>query len=194
MMNKRIFAALSVFFLALALAIATLLAVPLGFAIGMHRRLEAYVDPLIELLRPISGIAWIPLGLFIFGVGNALPVFIMVYVAFRFDLRFAPGGVIALMHDATIVAGAYILFQKEFTLGTVAAILTVIGYSINDTIVIYDRIREEMVKYKGKPLPEIINIAAGPAAKQPPPKAAKPGPWSKNKNKGKGKGKKKHIL
>ena len=67
--------------LLLSLVIATLIAVPLGFAMGLNRRVEAYVDPLVELLRPISGIAWIPLALFIFGVGNTLPVFIMVYVA-----------------------------------------------------------------------------------------------------------------
>jgi ABC-type nitrate/sulfonate/bicarbonate transport system permease component len=67
--------------LLLSLVIATLVAVPLGFAMGLSRRVEAYVDPLVELLRPISGIAWIPLALFIFGVGNTLPVFIMVYVA-----------------------------------------------------------------------------------------------------------------
>lgn len=67
--------------LALSLVLATLIAVPLGFMMGLSRRFEAYVDPLVELLRPISGIAWIPLALFIFGVGNTLPVFIMVYVA-----------------------------------------------------------------------------------------------------------------
>ena len=67
--------------LLLSLVIAVLVAVPLGFAMGLSRRVEAYVDPLVELLRPISGIAWIPLALFIFGVGNTLPVFIMVYVA-----------------------------------------------------------------------------------------------------------------
>ena len=67
--------------LLLSLVIATLNAVPLGFLMGLSRRVEAYVDPLVELLRPISGIAWIPLALFIFGVGNTLPVFIMVYVA-----------------------------------------------------------------------------------------------------------------
>ena len=67
--------------LLLSLTIATLIAVPLGFVMGLSRRVEAYVDPLVELLRPISGIAWIPLALFIFGVGNTLPVFIMVYVA-----------------------------------------------------------------------------------------------------------------
>lgn len=64
-----------------SLVIAVLIAVPLGFVMGLSRRVEAYVDPLVELLRPISGIAWIPLALFIFGVGNTLPVFIMVYVA-----------------------------------------------------------------------------------------------------------------
>ena len=68
--------------LGIALVIAVLLAVPLGFAMGLSRTLDAYVDPLVELLRPISGIAWIPLGLFIFGIGGTLPVFIMVYVAF----------------------------------------------------------------------------------------------------------------
>ncbi len=68
--------------LALSLLIAMLLALPLGFVMGLSPRVEAYVDPLVELLRPISGIAWIPLALFIFGVGNTLPVFIMVYVAF----------------------------------------------------------------------------------------------------------------
>ena len=67
--------------LLLSLVIAVLIAVPLGFAMGLNRRVEMYVDPLVELLRPISGIAWIPLALFIFGVGNTLPVFIMVYVA-----------------------------------------------------------------------------------------------------------------
>lgn len=75
-------AAVSTGRLLLSLVVATLLAVPLGFAMGLSRRTEAYVDPLVELLRPISGIAWIPLALFIFGVGNTLPVFIMVYVAF----------------------------------------------------------------------------------------------------------------
>ena len=68
--------------LALALLLAMLLAVPLGFFMGLSSKANAYIDPLVELLRPISGIAWIPLALFIFGVGNTLPVFIMVYVAF----------------------------------------------------------------------------------------------------------------
>ena len=68
--------------LVIALVVATLLAVPLGFVMGLYRTVDSFVDPVVELLRPISGIAWIPLGLFIFGVGDVLPTFIMVYVAF----------------------------------------------------------------------------------------------------------------
>ncbi|MBB3178384.1 ABC transporter permease [Variovorax sp. Sphag1AA] len=68
--------------LLLALAVAIVLAVPLGFWMGLSRTAEAYIDPVVELLRPISGIAWLPLALFIFGIGNTLPVFIMVYVGF----------------------------------------------------------------------------------------------------------------
>jgi ABC-type nitrate/sulfonate/bicarbonate transport system permease component len=66
----------------LALSLSILVAVPLGFVMGLSRRAEEYIDPLIEMLRPISGIAWLPLALFIFGVGDTLPVFIMFYVGF----------------------------------------------------------------------------------------------------------------
>ncbi len=85
--------------------------------------------------------------------------FIMLYVAFRFDLRFAPGGVIAMLHDALITLGVYVLLQKEVNLTTVAALLTIMGYSINDTIVVFDRIRENMVRVRDKSLRELINIS-----------------------------------
>ncbi len=85
--------------------------------------------------------------------------FIMLYVAFRFDMRFAPGGVIAMFHDALITLGIYVLLQKEVNLTTVAALLTIMGYSINDTIVVYDRIRENMVRVRDKSLRELINIS-----------------------------------
>lgn len=85
--------------------------------------------------------------------------FIMVYVAFRFDLRFAPGGVIAMMHDAIITVGVFVLLQKEFNLTIIAALLTIVGYSINDTIVVYDRIRENLGRYRDKSLYEVINIS-----------------------------------
>jgi ABC-type nitrate/sulfonate/bicarbonate transport system permease component len=65
-----------------SIALAAAVAIPLGLLMGLSRRFDAIVDPTIEVLRPISGIAWIPLALFIFGIGNALPVFIMTYTAF----------------------------------------------------------------------------------------------------------------
>lgn len=67
---------------------------------------------------------------------------IMIYLALRFDYKFAPGAIAALIHDVAIIIGAFILTQKEFSLQIVAALLAIIGYSVNDTVVIYDRVRE----------------------------------------------------
>lgn len=86
-------------------------------------------------------------------------LFILIYVAFRFDLKFGPGALLAMLHDVVMVAGYFLITRREFNLTSIAVLLTILGYSINDTIVIYDRIREEMVKYKGKPIAEIVNIA-----------------------------------
>ncbi len=71
---------------------------------------------------------------------------IMVYIAFRFDLRYGPGTVVALLHDAVITIGAFAVTYKEFSLTTVAAVLTIIGFSMNDTIVVFDRIRENAAR------------------------------------------------
>jgi preprotein translocase subunit SecF len=86
-------------------------------------------------------------------------VAILVYVAFRFDFKFGPGALLAMLHDVVMVAGFYLVSRAEFSLTAIAALLTIVGYSVNDTIVVYDRIREDMAKYKGKPLAEVINIA-----------------------------------
>src|SRR6266851_5575005 len=86
-------------------------------------------------------------------------VMILIYVAFRFDFKFGPGALVAMVHDVIMVSGYFLVTRREFNLTSIAVLLTIIGYSINDTIVVYDRIREEMVRYKGTPLPEIINIA-----------------------------------
>ena len=75
-------AAISLARLVVSMVVATALAVPLGIMIGLHTLFDRIVDPTVEILRPISGIAWIPLALFIFGIGNELPVFIMTYAAF----------------------------------------------------------------------------------------------------------------
>jgi preprotein translocase subunit SecF len=82
---------------------------------------------------------------------------IFIYVAIRFDYKFSPGAVIALLHDSIIVIGVFAITQYQFTLSTIAALLTVIGYSVNDTIVVYDRIRETMAKQKGTSLHDVIN-------------------------------------
>lgn len=84
---------------------------------------------------------------------------ILVYVAFRFDFKFGPGALVCMVHDVIMVLGYYLVTRAEFSLTAIAALLTIVGYSVNDTIVVYDRVREEMARYKGKPLPEIINIA-----------------------------------
>jgi preprotein translocase subunit SecF len=86
-------------------------------------------------------------------------VFIMLYLAFRFDLRFAPGVVVACIHDAMVVIGVFIVFRREVTLSTISAVLTIVGYSMNDTVVIYDRIRENLAKHRGKSFANIINIS-----------------------------------
>ena len=86
-------------------------------------------------------------------------VFIMLYLAFRFDLRFAPGVVLACVHDALVVLGAFVLFRKEVTLSTIATVLTIVGYSMNDTVVVYDRIRENLGKHRGKSFSTIINMS-----------------------------------
>jgi preprotein translocase subunit SecF len=84
---------------------------------------------------------------------------ILVYVAFRFNLQFAPGAVLALAHDSIITIGLFALVGLEFNLTFVAAILTVIGYSVNDTIVVYDRIRENMTRFRSKPMEDVVNTS-----------------------------------
>jgi preprotein translocase subunit SecF len=86
-------------------------------------------------------------------------IFIMAYIAFRFDMRFAPGGVVALVHDVGIAMGAMILARKEITLSTVAAMLTIAGYSMTDTVVVYDRIRENLQKHRGMSFAAVINLS-----------------------------------
>ena len=86
-------------------------------------------------------------------------VLIMAYVALRFDLRFAPGAVLCLMHDAIVATGAMMLLGKELNLVTVAALLTIIGFSVNDTVVIYDRVRENLHKHRGMSFPDLINLS-----------------------------------
>jgi preprotein translocase subunit SecF len=82
---------------------------------------------------------------------------ILLYIWFRFEWQFGLGAVIALMHDVLSTIGLFALLQLEFNLSTVAAVLTIAGYSINDTVVVFDRVRENLRKYKKLPLDELFN-------------------------------------
>jgi preprotein translocase subunit SecF len=84
---------------------------------------------------------------------------VLLYVAFRFDIAFAPGAIVALIHDVSIVVGIFIAMQLEFNLPMIGALLTIVGYSLNDTIVIYDRIRENRDRYRRKDLIELVNVS-----------------------------------
>ncbi|MGH1376451.1 MAG: protein translocase subunit SecF [Alphaproteobacteria bacterium] len=84
---------------------------------------------------------------------------ILTYIWFRFEWQFGVAAIVALTHDALATIGLFALTQLEFNLSTVAAILMIAGYSINDTVVVFDRIRENLRKYKKKPLPELFNFS-----------------------------------
>ncbi|PZP50405.1 MAG: protein translocase subunit SecF, partial [Azospira oryzae] len=82
---------------------------------------------------------------------------IMVYLALRFEWRFAVGAIIATAHDIVIILGLFALFQWEFSLTVLAAVLAILGYSVNDTVVVFDRIRENFKKMRKATTPEIID-------------------------------------
>ena len=84
-------------------------------------------------------------------------VCILAYIALRFNFRFAPGAVAALVHDVSITVGIFAILQVEFTIPIIAALLTIVGYSLNDTIVVFDRIRENLSKAKVKSLEDVVN-------------------------------------
>ena len=81
------------------------------------------------------------------------------YIWIRFEWQFGVGGLFALFHDVSLTLGMFALFQLEFSLQIIAAILAIIGYSLNDTIVVYDRIRENLKKYRKMPLPELLDLS-----------------------------------
>lgn len=86
-------------------------------------------------------------------------VFVMMYIAFRFDIRFAPGAVFAMVHDAVSCIGLLVIMGRELNLSTVAAILTIVGYSVNDTVIVYDRVRENLGRLRGASFVGLINVS-----------------------------------
>jgi len=114
---------------------------------GYHNLQANIVGPQIGAELKKSGLIALVLAL----------VGIIIYLAFRFEFGFATGAVVAVVHDVIITVGIYCLFGHQLSLTTVAALLTIIGYSVNDTIVVFDRIREDLRVSHGKPYVEVAN-------------------------------------
>ncbi|WP_265501089.1 protein translocase subunit SecF [Paracoccus beibuensis] len=86
-------------------------------------------------------------------------VAISIYIWLRFEWQFAMGAIVSLVHDVLITMGVFALFQIRFDLTTIAALLTIVGYSINDTVVVFDRLRENLIKYKTRALRDLMNLS-----------------------------------
>lgn len=84
---------------------------------------------------------------------------VAIYIWVRFEWQFGVGALFALFHDVSLTLGMFALFQMEFSLQIIAALLALVGYSLNDTIVVYDRIREDLKKYRKMPLPELLDMS-----------------------------------
>jgi preprotein translocase subunit SecF len=117
---------------------------------------EGYVERRTESVGPKVGSELVQTGL-IAGVVTILGI--LIYIWFRFEWQFAVGALIALAHDVLTTLGLFALTQIEFNLASLAAVLTIAGYSVNDTVVVFDRVRENMRKYKKMPLIELLNLS-----------------------------------
>jgi len=113
-----------------------------------YRRVEV-VGPRVSAELVTNGIIGIMVAMF----------GIFIYLWFRFEWQFSVGAIVATMHDVVLTIGFYCVTQVDFDLSSVAAILTIMGYSVNDTVVIYDRIREMLRRYKRMPIDELLDIA-----------------------------------
>jgi preprotein translocase subunit SecF len=116
-------------------------------------------DARVDGVDSVSGKVSNELGWTAFKALGFAAIAISIYIWFRFEWQFGVGTLISLIHDVTLVLGLFALTQMEFDLTIVAAILTVIGYSLNDTIVIYDRIRENLKKFRKMPVPELLDLS-----------------------------------
>ena len=117
------------------------------FGEGALKMRSEWVGPKVGQQLRVAGLS---------SLGFAL-LFIMLYIAVRFDLRFAPGAVVALIHDIIITMGIFTVLRIEVTLATIAALLTIVGYSLNDTIVVFDRIRENLGKVRERKMTSVVN-------------------------------------
>lgn len=118
-----------------------------------------HADARIDGIDSVSGKVSKELGWDAFKALGLAALAVAAYIWLRFEWQFGVGALFSLVHDVTITMGMFALTQMEFDLSIVAALLTLIGYSLNDTIVVYDRIRENLKKYRKMPLPELLDLS-----------------------------------
>jgi preprotein translocase subunit SecF len=125
-----------------------------------------YISGRFELKWMLSGVVAVALigAVYVFTLINvsipfliAAALIVSLILFWFLELKYAMGAIVALIHDVTITVGIFSIFDKEFTLAIIAALLTIIGYSLNDTIIVFDRIRENLRKYHKNPLGIILN-------------------------------------
>ncbi len=135
-----------------------------GLADAMAKKIMAeikarHADARVDGVDSVSGKVSKELGWTAFQALGLAALAVAVYIWIRFEWQFGVGALFSLAHDVTLTLGLFALTQMEFDLNIVAALLTLIGYSLNDTIVVYDRIRENLKKYRKMPLPELLDLS-----------------------------------
>ena len=118
-----------------------------------------HADARVDGVDSVSGKVSKELGWTAFQALGFAALAVAAYIWFRFEWQFGIGALLSLIHDVTLTLGMFALTQMEFDLNIVAALLTLIGYSLNDTIVVYDRIRENLKKYRRMPIPELLDLS-----------------------------------
>jgi preprotein translocase subunit SecF len=118
-----------------------------------------HADARIDGVDSVSGKVSKELGWIAFQALGLASLAVAAYIWIRFEWQFGVGALFALVHDVTLTLGLFALTQMEFDLNIVAALLTLIGYSLNDNIVVYDRVRENLKKYRKMPLPELLDLS-----------------------------------
>lgn len=116
---------------------------------------DVRIDGVDSVSGKVAGEFWLDAVLALVAAMFAVAIYIWV----RFEWQFGVGGLFALFHDVSLTLGMFALFQLEFSLQIIAAILAIIGYSLNDTIVVYDRIRENLKKFRKMPVPELLDLS-----------------------------------
>jgi len=135
-----------------------------ALADAMAKRITAdirqhHADARVDGVDSVSGKVSKELGWTAFKALGLAAIGISIFIWYRFEWQFGVGALVSLVHDVSLVLGLFALTQMEFDLTIVAALLTVIGYSLNDTIVVYDRIRENLKKYRKMPLEELLDLS-----------------------------------